>query len=152
MAYPRNPTMGEEVDTFGAVQPSLPWFFWRLVAKWRTQFTTSGQFLLILTKRNVYQLLRGRALIRSTPSAIWKSRTRIPRLLATLLDQCASPSIFEHDEAFVRGGDIMVNLVTMHEHFHRALFKRELHLLLLLDCAKGVNLFSHGWEKRLTPF
>ena len=33
----------------------------------------------------------------------------------------------------------------MHESFQRVLSKRELHLLLLLDCAKGFNLMSHQW-------
>jgi hypothetical protein len=73
----------------------------------------------------------------------------LERLLALLLDQCAGPSIRQHNEASVRGGDIMVNLYTMQEQFHKVLSKRELHLLLLLDCSKGFNRLSHSWLKRL---
>ena len=64
----------------------------------------------------------------------------LERLRALLLDECVGGIIREHNEAFISGGDIMVNLFTMHEQFNRALTKRELHLLLLLDCAKGFNL------------
>ena len=64
----------------------------------------------------------------------------LERILALLLEESAGPVIREHNEAFVSGGDITVNLFTMHEHFHRSLSKRQLHFLLLLDCAKGFNL------------
>ena len=62
---------------------------------------------------------------------------------------CVSPSVREHNEAFVSDVDIMVNLFTMQEQFHRTFSKKELHMLLLLDCAKGFNLLSHKWLERV---
>ena len=73
----------------------------------------------------------------------------LERVLATLLDESGGQAVREHNEAFTRGGDMTVNLFTMHEHFHRVLSKRELHMLLLLDCAKGFNLASHSWTARV---
>ena len=73
----------------------------------------------------------------------------LERLHALLLDECVGGTAREHNEAFISGGNILVNLFTMHEQYHPALTKRELHLLLLLDCAKGFYLLSHAWITRV---
>ena len=70
-------------------------------------------------------------------------------MLALLHDEVAAAYVRVHNEAFISGGDITVNLFTMHEGFQRVLKKRELHMLLLLDCAKGFNLLSHSWINRV---
>ena len=73
----------------------------------------------------------------------------LERMHVLIVDECVSPSVREHNEAFVSDGDIMVNLFTMHEQFHRTFSKKELHMLLLLDCAKRFNLLSHKWLERV---
>ena len=73
----------------------------------------------------------------------------LERIIALLVDETTASDVRKHNEAFVKGGDITVNLYTMHEAFQRSLSKRELHLLLLLDCAKGFNLMSHQWVTRV---
>ena len=73
----------------------------------------------------------------------------LERLHALLLDECVGGAVREHNEAFISGGDIRVIFFTMHEQFHRTFTKGELHLLLLLDCAKGFNLLSHAWLARV---
>lgn len=73
----------------------------------------------------------------------------LERILGLLLDETAASTIRDHNEAFILEGDITVNLFTLHEGFCRVLDKRELHMLLLLDCTKGFNLLSHSWISRV---
>ena len=73
----------------------------------------------------------------------------LERTHAVVLSECVGPVVAAHNQAFVAEGDIMLNVVGLHEEFQSAVTKRNLQLLLLLDCTKGFNLASHSWTRRV---
>ena len=73
----------------------------------------------------------------------------LERMHTLLLNECISTHVLPQNQAFVPEGDIMHNVVGLHEEFRASTTKRDLQLLLLLDCTKGFNLVSHSWTRRV---
>ena len=73
----------------------------------------------------------------------------LERMASRVLDEVAAPTLRERNQAFVSGGDISHNLVSMHDAHQRAISKDQLSFLMCLDCSKGYNMVSHTWLHRV---
>ncbi len=73
----------------------------------------------------------------------------IERMHARLIDECCGQARKKVNQAFVTGGDIIHNLVKMHEGFQKMSRKMRLQFMLMLGCTKGFNLVSHSWINRV---
>ncbi len=73
----------------------------------------------------------------------------LERMHVLVIDEVASSTILIHNQAFVRNGDIMRNLVHLHETWQRYSQQRQLIWFLFMDCQKGFNMLSHSWILRV---
>ena len=78
------------------------------------------------------------------------------RMYALIIDEQAAFQFKPIQQACVSGGEIMHNIIGMHEAFHHAQHKQQLLMFLLLDCTKGFNYASHErmlrvWERAALP-
>ena len=73
----------------------------------------------------------------------------LERMHSLVLSEVASDCVRDHNQAFIREGDIAHNIVLMHEAFQSMSSKRQLYFMIFLDCTKGYNLLSHSWVRRV---
>ena len=73
----------------------------------------------------------------------------LERMHTLVLDEVAADQIRPTQQAFISGGDIMHNVVGVHEEFVGSLSNRRLRLILLIDFTKFFNYASHAWSNRV---
>ena len=73
----------------------------------------------------------------------------IERMIFKIIDEIASSQILPLNQAFVKGGDIMHNVFSLHTAMQAYAGSDNLKLFLLMDCTKGFNLVSHVWTARV---
>ena len=73
----------------------------------------------------------------------------LERMLALVVDEVAAKQLLPLQQAFISGGDIMYNVLGLHDEFSSSLTDRRLRLIILMDCTKGFNYISHNWARRV---
>eukprot|EP00973_Karenia_brevis_P047966 6656432-Karenia_brevis.AAC.1 len=76
-------------------------------------------------------------------------RKVLARAYARILDEQATTTMSDVQQAFLRGRDITSANVSIAESYYRGVERSLLRFWLLLDCSKGYNYLSLSWLERV---